>query len=119
MIQFQREHGLQVDGIYGEESKRVLSNAKPNNRFNLPSDTYWVKTPRFSGAGVRRVQEALASLYFYPDKNAKNYGIDGFYGPQTADAVRRFQLIHMGEDEADGEYGPKTKNVMERVLASN
>lgn len=35
------------------------------------------------GTNVRQVQNALAALYFYPDKGAKNNGIDGIYGPKT------------------------------------
>ncbi|KYC80294.1 N-acetylmuramoyl-L-alanine amidase cwlL precursor (Cell wall hydrolase) (Autolysin) [Bacillus licheniformis] len=34
------------------------------------------------GTAVRQIQEALAALYFYPDKGAKNNGIDGYYGPK-------------------------------------
>ncbi|MFD1851241.1 N-acetylmuramoyl-L-alanine amidase [Oceanobacillus bengalensis] len=113
---FQRDQGLAVDGSYGPATQRALQNAKPSSGFNLPNTDYWVKSPQFSGAGVREVQEALASLNFYPDRGAPNNGIDGYYGPKTADAVRRFQLIHMGADEADGNYGPKTKRAMEREL---
>lgn len=66
------------------------------------------------GTAVRHIQEALAALYFYPDKGAKNNGIDGFYGPKTADAVKRFQLMNgLG---ADGIYGPKTKAKLELLL---
>ncbi|OLG04085.1 hypothetical protein CHCC5024_3919 [Bacillus licheniformis] len=32
------------------------------------------------GTAVRQIQEALAALYFYPDKGAKNNGIGGYYG---------------------------------------
>lgn len=46
------------------------------------------------GDDVRQIQKALAALYFYPYKGAKNNGIDGVYGPKTADAIRRFQLMH-------------------------
>ncbi|QGX65945.1 hypothetical protein GPA07_11020 [Bacillus sp. ms-22] len=38
------------------------------------------------------MQEALAAVYFYPDKGAKNNGIDGYYSPKTENAVKRFQL---------------------------
>lgn len=43
---------------------------------------------------MKAVQEAIAAVYYYPDKKAKNNGIDGYYGPKTADAVKRFQLMH-------------------------
>ncbi|MCY9089276.1 peptidoglycan-binding domain-containing protein, partial [Bacillus inaquosorum] len=54
------------------------------------------------------------ALYFYPDKGAKNNGIDGVYGPKTANAVKRFQLMH--GLSADGIYGPKTKAKLEALL---
>ncbi|MFP7330329.1 peptidoglycan-binding protein [Bacillus subtilis] len=32
---------------------------------------------------VEQIQTALAALRFYPDKQAKNFGIDGYYEPAT------------------------------------
>ncbi|KFF57153.1 N-acetylmuramoyl-L-alanine amidase [Bacillus subtilis] len=46
------------------------------------------------GDDVRQIQKALAALCFYPDKGAKNNGIDGVYGPKTANAVKRFRLVN-------------------------
>lgn len=90
------------------------SSPKPTlKKSNLPNATYYVKNPMFNGSGVRAVQTALASVYFYPDKGAKNNGIDGWYGAKTADAVRRFQLMH--GLEADGVYGPKTRIALEKA----
>ncbi|WP_144523741.1 peptidoglycan-binding domain-containing protein, partial [Bacillus pumilus] len=43
-----------------------------------------------------------------------NNGIDGYYGPKTANAVKRFQLMH--GLVADGIYGPKTKTKLEKLL---
>ncbi|WP_226570366.1 peptidoglycan-binding domain-containing protein, partial [Bacillus stratosphericus] len=59
------------------------------------------------GTAVTQLQSALAAVYFYPNKGAKNNGIDGIYGPKTANAVKRFQLMH--GLSADGIYGPKTR----------
>ncbi len=73
-----------------------------------------VTSPMRKGDDVRQIQKALVALYFYPDKGAKNNGIDGVYGPKTADAVRRFQL--MNGLKADGIYGPKTKAKIEAKL---
>lgn len=93
---------------------KAKSSPKPTlKNSSLPNATYYVKNPMFNGSGVRAVQTALASVFFYPDKKAKNNGIDGWYGAKTADAVRRFQLMH--GLEADGVYGPKTKVALERV----
>ncbi|WP_178897072.1 peptidoglycan recognition protein family protein [Bacillus altitudinis] len=82
--------------------------------FNLPSGIIKVTKPMTKGAGVKALQEALAAVYFYPDKGAKNNGIDGYYGPKTANAVKRFQLMH--GLVADGIYGPKTKAALQKAL---
>lgn len=66
------------------------------------------------GDDVRQIQKALAALYFYPYKGAKNNGIDGVYGPKTADAIRRFQLMH--GLSANGIYGPNTKAKLKEFL---
>ncbi|WP_269050753.1 N-acetylmuramoyl-L-alanine amidase [Sporosarcina sp. G11-34] len=67
-----------------------------------------------SGADVKAMQQALASVYFYPDKGAKDNGIDGLYGTKTRDAVRRFQSVHTPA-EVDGIYGPKTRVALDKV----
>lgn len=66
------------------------------------------------GAAVKQIQKALAALYFYPDKWAKNNGIDSVYGPKTANAVKRFQSVN--GLTADGIYGPKTKSKLKSKL---
>ena len=60
------------------------------------------------GSSVTQLQNALAAVYFYPDKGAKNNGIDGIYGPKTANAVKRFQSTQAGIAN-DGIYGPATR----------
>ncbi|TWK91223.1 N-acetylmuramoyl-L-alanine amidase CwlA [Bacillus licheniformis] len=42
-----------------------------------------LQKPNMKGTAVRQIQEALAALYFYPDKGAKNNGIDVYYGTKT------------------------------------
>ncbi|NQD50982.1 N-acetylmuramoyl-L-alanine amidase [Bacillus altitudinis] len=94
-------------------SKTAVS--KPSKKsYNLPTGILKVTKPLTKGSAVKAVQEALAAVYYYPDKKAKNNGVDGIYGPKTADAVKRFQLMH-GLD-ADGIYGPKTKAALEKAL---
>ncbi|MCY7827656.1 N-acetylmuramoyl-L-alanine amidase [Bacillus spizizenii] len=92
------------------------SSTKPSSKktYALPSRIYRVTSPMRKGDDVSQIQKALASLYFYPDKGSKNNGIDGVYGPKTADAIRRFQLMH--GLSADGIYGPKTKERIEALL---
>ncbi|OWV38209.1 N-acetylmuramoyl-L-alanine amidase [Bacillus spizizenii] len=93
------------------------SSPKPSSKktsYALPSGVIRVTSPMRKGDDVRRIQNALASLYFYPDKGAKNNGIDGVYGPKTANAVKRFQSV--SGLTADGIYGPKTKAKIEAKL---
>ncbi|MDN0040568.1 N-acetylmuramoyl-L-alanine amidase [Bacillus altitudinis] len=93
-------------------SKPKTSTSKKT--YNLPSGVLKVTKPLTKGAGVKAVQEALSALFFYPEKGAKNHGVDGYYGPKTANAVKRFQL--MNGLTADGIYGPKTKKAIEKSL---
>ncbi|WP_342490877.1 peptidoglycan-binding protein [Bacillus sp. FSL R5-0422] len=101
--------------------KKLLANGSIKSKIStskksdiLPSGILKITKPLTKGPQVTAVQKALSSLYFYPDKGAKNNGIDGYYGPKTANAVKRFQL--MNGLAADGIYGPKTKNKMEQLL---
>ncbi|KIN52415.1 MULTISPECIES: peptidoglycan recognition protein family protein [Bacillus subtilis group] len=97
--------------------KKTTSSSSKKTSYTLPSGIYKVTSPMRKGDDVRQIQKALAALYFYPDKGAKNNGIDGVYGPKTADAVRRFQLMH--GLSADGIYGPKTKAKLEALSKRN
>ncbi|MCY7567009.1 peptidoglycan-binding protein [Bacillus safensis] len=93
------------------KTKSIITSKKS---YTLPSGILKVTKPLTKGSQVTAVQKALSSLYFYPDKGAKNNGIDGYYGPKTANAVKRFQL--MNGLTADGIYGPKTKSKIEQLL---
>ncbi|MCY7782768.1 MULTISPECIES: N-acetylmuramoyl-L-alanine amidase [unclassified Bacillus (in: firmicutes)] len=97
--------------------KKTTSSSSKKTSYTLPSGIYKVTSPMRKGDDVRQIQKALAALYFYPDKGAKNNGIDGVYEPKTADAVRRFQLMH--GLSADGIYGPKTKAKLEALSKRN
>ena len=82
--------------------------------YPLPSGVIKLTSPYRKGTNILQLQKALAVLHFYPDKGAKNNGIDGVYGPKTANAVKRFQL--MNGLTADGIYGPKTKAKLKSKL---
>lgn len=62
------------------------SNGKKSS-FRLPAGIFKATSPITRGEAVKQIQTALAALYYYPDKNAKNFGIDGAYGAKTANAV--------------------------------
>ena len=98
--------------LRGEASKPKAPAKKASA--SLPNATYIARKPYPNGSGVRAVQEALASVYFYPEKGAKNNGVDGYYGPATADAVKRFQSMH--GLVADGIYGAKTRAALEKAM---
>ncbi|MGY8615268.1 N-acetylmuramoyl-L-alanine amidase [Bacillus velezensis] len=90
------------------------SSGKKKSSYTLPSGIFKVTSPLTKGTAVKQIQTALAALYYYPDKGAKNNGIDGYYGPKTANAVKRFQSMH--GLKADGIYGPKTKAKLEKLI---
>ncbi|MFS0657068.1 N-acetylmuramoyl-L-alanine amidase [Bacillus sp. 179-C3.3 HS] len=96
------------------QSLKTSASVTKQKTSGLPSGILKVTKPLTKGSQVTAVQKALATLYFYPDKGAKNNGVDGYYGPKTANAVKRFQLMNgLG---ADGIYGPKTKRKIEQLL---
>ncbi|MGM0964748.1 MAG: peptidoglycan recognition protein family protein [Bacillota bacterium] len=95
-------------------SAKPEATTKPKQSYSLPAGILKVTNPLTKGSAVKAVQEALAAVYYYPDKGAKNNGVDGYYGPKTADAVKRFQLMH--GLATDGIYGPKTKAALEKAL---
>ncbi|WP_080872990.1 peptidoglycan recognition protein family protein [Oceanobacillus timonensis] len=117
---FQSYYGLNVDGLAGKQVYNKLNESNSQNAkkgssksfSGLPDAVYRARKPYPSGSGVRAVQEALASKYYYPNKGAKNNGIDGVYGPNTANAVKRYQSMH--GLTVDGVYGPKTKASLEK-----
>ncbi|KUP42504.1 N-acetylmuramoyl-L-alanine amidase CwlH [Bacillus velezensis] len=86
-------------------------------KFPLPDGVFRVTNPLTRGTAVKQIQTALAALYFYPDKGTKNNGVDGVYGPKTANAVKRFQSVN--GLTVDGIYGPKTKAKIEEKLKDN
>ncbi|MBC9025721.1 N-acetylmuramoyl-L-alanine amidase [Bacillus subtilis] len=100
--------------LKGSSSSSSTKSSSKKSSYALPSGVIKVTSPMTKGTNVRQVQNALAALYFYPDKGAKNNGIDGVYGPKTANAVKRFQSV--SGLIADGIYGPKTKAKIEEKL---
>lgn len=80
-------------------------------KYNLPQK---ILKKGDKGNDVLILQKALCAVNFYPDRNAKNNGCDGIFGPKTENAVMRFQSVYC--NPADGIYGPKTKAALEKLL---
>ena len=78
----------------------------PSEQYPLPNG---VLKQGDSGEAVKQLQKALNAVNF------KVGSVDGIYGVQTKDAVRRFQLVYLPYD-VDGIYGPQTKNKLAAVL---
>jgi len=78
----------------------------PAERYPLPNG---ILKQGDSGEAVKQLQRALNAVNF------KVGSVDGIYGVQTKDAVRRFQLVYLPYD-VDGMYGPQTKNKLAAVL---
>ncbi|WP_411954382.1 peptidoglycan-binding protein [Alkalibacillus sp. S2W] len=100
---FQIVHELTVDGIAGPSTLSSLGLIDGNSG-EISEST--VLSPGNSGESVRVLQQALVDNNFYPDIDAENNGVDGIYGPNTEDAVRRYQIMH--NLTVDGIAGPET-----------
>ncbi|MGG6272835.1 N-acetylmuramoyl-L-alanine amidase [Bacillus velezensis] len=109
---------IKSDNELKSGGKKKVKASKPKttqkSKFSLPAGNFKVTNPLTRGESVKQIQTALAALHYYPDKNAKNFGIDGAYGPKTANAVKRFQV--MNSLTPDGIYGPKTRVKIESLL---
>ena len=85
-----------------EEALRCVRKTRPSLETTvflikrpLPAGTFKVTSPLTRGEAVKQIQTALAALHYYPDKSAKNFGIDGAYGAKTANAVKRqYSIIY-------------------------
>lgn len=93
---FQRDRGLEPDGIVGEETWTELVEAS----YELGDRALYLRTPFFRGDDVRQLQRWLNTLGF-------NVGaVDGVFGSATEKAVREFQKST--GNVSDGIVGPST-----------
>ena len=93
---FQNQEGLTVDGIAGPETNSALREAI---LFDEGAEE----------EGVEILQEDLTWFYFEPDG-----GIDGIFGPGTAQAVEDFQSDN--DFSVDGIAGPETLSEMDELI---
>jgi N-acetylmuramoyl-L-alanine amidase len=89
---------------------------KPQSSYRFPLPEGILKRGD-RGEKVKQLQRALSAVYFYPDRNAPDHGVDGVFGAKTEDAVRRFQKVYLPY-EVDGVYGPNTMKRLKAVLKS-
>jgi len=90
--------------------KRVLFDEKPEQPTISSLGKRLLKrtSPLMKGEDVRELQALLLEIGYDCD------GIDGYYGINTADAVRAFQFAC--RLQADGEYGPLTHAALKTAL---
>ena len=114
--------GLAVGGVFSGSSKpRSGATTTAQTSSGTTTGSTVTKPPRVatptgplkpgdSGAQVKVLQRALATLGYAPGT------IDGGYGPSTQNAVSRFQRA--SSLTADGVAGPKTLSALRAALAS-
>ena len=101
---FQKDHGLTVDGIYGEKSAAALKNAYQ------------------SGAGAKNLRigdrgEAVRTLQAMLNACGYNAGAeDSIFGKRTLSALKAFQSDH--GLTVDGIYGKYSRAELERAYQS-
>lgn len=101
---FQQQRGLLVDGVVGEATYRRLDEA----RWSLGDRILTHQPGRLqAGDDVYTLQQRLLELGFHTGR------VDGYFGPQTAAALRDFQQ-NMGIP-ADGTCGPATLKALHRL----
>ncbi|WP_235991793.1 peptidoglycan-binding domain-containing protein [Metabacillus schmidteae] len=110
VMRFQRNYNLAVDGLVGSVTLSKLQQVNQQRvsapDFPLPNG---VLRRGDQGESVRQLQRALKQINFNPGT------VDGIYGPQTEDAVRRFQSMYAALGD-DGIYGPNTRKYIRMEL---
>ena len=101
---FQRDHGLDVDGIVGPATWAALGNISSSSRTLLRLGS--------KGEEVKKLQGLLINKGY----SCGSSGADGDFGQGTYNAVVKFQQGH-GLD-VDGVVGPATWRALESAVAS-
>ena len=101
---FQAQHGLTVDGVAGPQTRAALGKrGKPKLG----------KRPMHTG---QRGWDVAALQFLLHERGFAPGGFDGGFGPNTQNAVRRFQsATHI---KVDGVAGPSTLNVLRCTQSS-
>lgn len=83
-------------------------------KYSFANKTLRLTSPLTHGADVLVMQQAMASIYYYPEKDADKNGVDGWYGPLTVEAVKRLQSFY--GLEGDGVFGPATRAKLDTLV---
>lgn len=94
VIRFQKNKGLDADGVVGPDTWRSLYEAG----YRFGDRLLFLRRPMIRGEDVSELQSRVSSLGFDPGK------IDGIFGPVTEAAVLEFQ--HNRTLAEDGKVGP-------------
>lgn len=97
-------NSLEVDGIYGKNSKAALEAAYKNLAVTIKRGD--------KGDAVKKMQEMLIACKCLAEGEA-----DGDFGPKTEAGVKKAQLIFLGEDKQTGIYDSATKTAVEKCYA--
>jgi len=117
--QFQAKNGLSADGIVNDSTQvvinqklqQVVSNSN-NNSNDTPTTNNNVLKLGARSSQVNLLQEQLTKIGVY------NGPITGFFGPQTEEAVKKFQT--QNGLSADGIMGARTQQLLtEKVTNTN
>lgn len=91
---FQEDNNLNPDGIVGPLTAAKLGSARKNK---YPGILFELKRPYMSGEYVKKIQRRAGMT---------GNDVDGWYGPDTVKAVKKFQKQHGLKQ--DGKTGPAT-----------
>ncbi len=94
VVHFQKDKGLDGDGIVGPDTWRSLYEAG----YRFGDRLLFLRRPMIRGEDVSELQSRISSLGFDPGK------IDGIFGPVTEKAILEFQ--HNRDLAEDGKVGP-------------
>lgn len=94
VVLFQKNKGLDADGIVGPDTWRSLYEAG----YRFGDRLLFLRRPMIRGEDVSELQSRISSLGFDPGK------IDGIFGPETESAILEFQRNRVLAE--DGKVGP-------------
>lgn len=107
---WQKEHGLEADGIWGNMSDNHAKNCKCGEKTApAPAPAPQKEAHPYPGKSVRRGSKGDAVKLVQGVVGAKQ---DGDYGPMTERAVKAWQSKHPECGPSDGVVGPRTWKVM-------